>query len=108
MKSINQLTFGLSLLSTLCTSSLALPSTSKKSNINVPSTDGHLFHINGKTHYLVGTEVFQQHVTLMLVYAHRLVGTNAWWLGHLSSNADVDATISEMAQVPQADTSQSA
>ena len=32
-------------------------------------------------------------------YVNRHVGTNAWWLGHLPSNADVDTAVSQIAQV---------
>ncbi len=54
--SFNKLALGLTLLSTLYTSTLALPSHPKKDSTRVPSVDGRLFNINGKTQYFAGVE----------------------------------------------------
>ena len=58
---------------------------------------GRLFNINGKTQYfackcLVG-KLRLLHVALTFA------ATNAWWLGHLRENSDVDQALSQMAEV---------
>jgi mannan endo-1,4-beta-mannosidase len=53
----------------------AAPSWGKKAS-SVPSVDGKVFDIDGKPQYFAGT--------------------NSWWLGHLTSDADVEQACSEI------------
>lgn len=57
---------------------------------------GRLFEIDGKVQYFAGKLLYtlQRHEWIL-----RIIGTNAWWLAHVSSNKDVDTAVSQMVKV---------
>jgi hypothetical protein len=66
-------------------------------NETFPRTVGTLFEVDGKVQYLSGW----LHVasTLPLSLGLTVVGCNAWWLGKLSRNDDVDTAMKQIADV---------
>ena len=61
-----------------------------------PSVVGRLFNIDGKKQYFAGKPRSALSSRNRL---NRFIGTNAWYLGHLTSNADVDQAMSQIAAV---------
>ena len=59
------------------------------------STSGRLFNIAGKTQYFSGQSCSHHPVQNLLIY----LGTNAWYLGHLTSNDDINQAMSQIAAV---------
>lgn len=69
---------------------------------------GRLFNIDGRVEYFAGARLIAI-LILQTGYSHDFheqlsnlgsdIGTNAWWLAHLSENSDIDITLSEIAKV---------
>ena len=56
---------------------------------------GRLFNIDGKVEYFAGNVSISQ----VAAVAEFSLGSNAWWLAHLSKNSDVDIALAEVANV---------
>ncbi|CAO1600550.1 hypothetical protein XANCAGTX0491_004233 [Xanthoria calcicola] len=59
----------------------------------VSTTSKRLFQLAGKTQYFAGALLSNHAASTTDMYP----GTNAWWLGHLPSNQDVDTAVAQMA-----------
>lgn len=64
----------------------------------VSTTSKRLFQLAGKTQYFAGVLPSNHAAAATDMYP----GTNAWWLGHLPSNQDVDTAVAQMAAVSTA------
>ncbi|KAL9593796.1 MAG: hypothetical protein Q9219_007375 [cf. Caloplaca sp. 3 TL-2023] len=98
--------FALTLLHSVLVSSAPTPIDDVKTTeldrraSTITTVDQRLFKINGKTQYFAGKKPFAQ-ITCFFskeyTYQPPLAGANAWWLGHLYSNQDVDTALSQIA-----------
>lgn len=64
-------------------------------------TAGQLFDINGTVSYFAGEHRTRRVLSIDTIVLSYLTqsGTNAWWLGHLTKNEDVDKAMQQIADV---------
>ena len=61
----------------------------------IASVSGRMFSIESKVQYFSGNSISEGGLTRLVTF----LGANAWWLGYLQSNTDVDNVLSDFASV---------